>query len=73
MARRMEISEAEAAKLVRENETGREAFIEQCLGVSPADPAFYDAVFNNARHSVAEIAEAIAGYVTEASRRRTGR
>jgi hypothetical protein len=35
-------------------------------GGSPTDPALYDAVFNNGRHGVAEIARAIIAYVREA-------
>jgi cytidylate kinase len=65
IARRMEISEAEATKLVREGDKGREQFIDECLHASVADPHWYDAVFNNGRHSVAEIARAIVGYVLD--------
>lgn len=70
LARRMEIGETEAARLVRGNEKAREDFIEECLGVSPGDPALYDAVFNNARQGIAEIAAAIVAYVTESWQRR---
>jgi cytidylate kinase len=66
IARRLALPEAEARKLVRQNEHAREAFIEECLGASPSDPSYYDAVFNNARHGVAEIAQGIVAYVTEA-------
>lgn len=66
MARRMDLSDGEARRLVRENEVARERFIEKCLGVSTADPAHYDAVFNNARQGIPEIARAIVAYVAEA-------
>jgi hypothetical protein len=70
IAKRLEMSEAEARAYVRHNERAREAFIEECLRASPADPDHYDAVFNNARQSVTEIAHAIVAYVTEAWRKR---
>jgi cytidylate kinase len=63
IARRMDISEAEARKLVREGDKTREQFIDQCLHATVTDPSWYDAVFNNARHSVSEIAKSIAAYV----------
>ncbi len=63
IARRMEISEAEARKVVREGEKTREQFIDECLHATVADPSWYDAVFNNGRHGVAEIARSIAAYV----------
>jgi hypothetical protein len=66
MAKRLEITEAEALKLVRINELARENFIQECLGASPADASYYDAVFNNARHGVHEIANAIVAYVSAA-------
>jgi len=63
MAKRMELKEAEARKLVREGDKTREQFIDECLHVSVADPSWYDAVFNNGRHTVAEIARSITAYV----------
>jgi hypothetical protein len=65
MAKRMDLSEADARKLVRDGEKTREHFIDQCLQTSVADPSWYDAVYNNARHSVAEIARSIVAYVLE--------
>jgi cytidylate kinase len=66
IARRMEISEAEARRLVKDNEKTREKFLEDCLRASLTDATIYDAVFNNARHSVAEIAHGIAAFVLAA-------
>jgi len=63
MARRLEISEADARKLVREGEKTREQFVEECLHVSLNDSTWYDAVYNNARHGVGDIARSIAAYV----------
>jgi len=63
VARRMEISPAEAKKVVREGERTREQFIDECLHATVADPSWYDAVFNNARHTTAEIARSIVAYV----------
>jgi cytidylate kinase len=65
MARRMELSEAEAKKLVHDGDKTREQLIDQCLHVSVADPSWYDAVYNNARHGVAEIARSIVAYVLD--------
>lgn len=66
MSKRMEISEVEARKIVREGERTREQFIDECLHASVADLAWYDAVFNNARHTVGDIARSIAAYVLHA-------
>ena len=70
IARRLELSEAEAKELVREGDRTREQFIDECLHASVADVSWYDAVFNNGRHSVAEIARSIAAYVLDDSRSR---
>jgi cytidylate kinase len=70
LARRMELSEPDARRLVRENEKSREKFLQDCLHVSSEDMTLYDAVFNNARHGVAEIAQSIVAYVTEAWNKR---
>ena len=63
MARRLELSDADARSLVREGEKTREQFFEECLHASLSDPSWYDAVYNNARHGVADIARSIAAYV----------
>jgi cytidylate kinase len=70
MARRLEIPEPDARRLVKENEKSREKFIEDCLRVSSGDATIYDAVFNNARHGVSEIAQSIFAYVTAAWKKR---
>jgi cytidylate kinase len=70
VARRMELSEAEARRLVKDNEKIREKFLEHFLRASPTDATIYDAVFNNARHGIAEIAQAIVAYVYEAWKKR---
>jgi cytidylate kinase len=66
IARRMELPEAEARRLVRDNEKTREKFLEDCLGGSLTDAAIYDAVYNNGKHGVVEIAHSIVAYVSEA-------
>ena len=71
IARRMEIPEPDARRLVKENEKARDKFIEDCLRVSASDTTIYDAVFNNARHGVAEIAQSIVAYVDEAWKKRS--
>jgi|WetSurMetagenome_2_1015567.scaffolds.fasta_scaffold548198_1 cytidylate kinase len=65
LVKRLELSVRDAQRLVRENERTREKFIEDCLGVSVSDLAFYDAVFNNARQDITAIAKAIVSYVSE--------
>lgn len=65
-ARRTGLGLAEAEGQVKENEKLRERFVSQCLGENIADPGFYDAVFNNERHSVEAIARAILAYVQDA-------
>lgn len=63
LGRRMGIPLAEAETLVRENEEAREKFFSKYLNVSTADHCFFDAVYNNERHSVAEIGWSIFAYV----------
>ena len=70
VARRMEIPEAEARQLVKENEKTRERFLEDCLRASVTDSTIYDAVYNNAKHGVVEIAHSIVAYVMEAWKKR---
>lgn len=64
--RRMGLSRGEAEALVNENNHLREKFISDRLGVDIADPCHYDAVFNNARHGIPDITEAILAYVRKA-------
>jgi cytidylate kinase len=70
MARRLEVSEAEARQLVKDNEKTREKFLEGFLRASLTDATIYDAVYNNAKHGVVEIAHSIVAYVTEAWKKR---
>lgn len=63
IARRMEISEEEAKKIVTENQDLRERFIREYLGVSDSHIWLYDAMYNNGRHSLEEIARSIIAYV----------
>jgi len=66
MAKRLDISPAEAAETVKTNTKLREKFISHCLGADITQAHHYDAVFNNERHSVEEIAQAILAYVRSA-------
>jgi cytidylate kinase len=70
MARRLELTTAEARRLVKENEKTREKFLETFLHTSPTEAMVYDAVYNNARHGIVEIAHSIVAYVTEAWKKR---
>ncbi|MBP1627790.1 MAG: hypothetical protein H6Q00_2265 [Holophagaceae bacterium] len=66
IASRLCLPEGEARDLVRSNSRMREKFISDALGADVADLKYYDAVFNNERHSVEVIAEAILAYVRQA-------
>lgn len=63
IARRLDLPEREAQKMVRDGDATRETFIEKMLGATVSDLGLYDAVFNNARHSVAAIATSIVAYM----------
>lgn len=66
MASRLELDRAEAEELVRVNSRERDRFVSERFKVNLADISLYDAVFNNERHSVAEISAAIVAYVQQA-------
>lgn len=61
--KRTGLPEAEAAAQVKENSKLREKFVSQCLGADITDPRLYDAIFNNERHTVEEMAQAILAFV----------
>ena len=63
LARRLGISHKEAAELEKHQSRLREHYMRDFLGLESVDRGCYDAVFNNERHSVDEIAGAIFGYV----------
>jgi hypothetical protein len=65
MARRLGLTLPEAEAHVKENEKAREKFISQYLKVSTSDRSHFDAVYNNERHSVVEIAWSIFAYVMQ--------
>ena len=65
MSQRLDMSLDEAEEMVRKNETLRERFVERCLGCSIRDIKYYDAIFNNERHPIEDIAHAVATYVME--------
>jgi len=46
----------EAKKHVKENQNARDKFYKECLNSSINDYSYYDAIYNNERHSVSEIA-----------------
>lgn len=64
--RRNGVSHAEAEKLVKTQTGLRDRLIQERLGADVADRRFYDAVFNNERHSVDQIAAAIQAFVVSA-------
>ncbi|WP_005033847.1 AAA family ATPase [Holophaga foetida] len=66
IAARLCLPEEEACELVRTNSRNREKFISESLGANVADLTYYDGVFNNERHTVEAIAEAILAYVKQA-------
>lgn len=65
IARRLGLPLAEAEAHVKENQEAREKFFSNYLNVSTADHSFFDAIYNNERHSVAEIAWSIFAYVMQ--------
>jgi hypothetical protein len=65
MARRLGLGLPEAEAHVKENQEAREKFFSKYLNASTADHSFFDAVYNNERHSVAEIAWSIFAYVMQ--------
>lgn len=64
MARRLDLPESEAERMVRQHDKAREKLIEDCLHADVADIAYYHVVFNNARFSPEEIARAIVDHVS---------
>jgi cytidylate kinase len=64
--KRTGMTEAEATALVKENSKLREKFVSNCLGADITDPRLFDAVFNNERHTVEEMAQAILAFVRTA-------
>ncbi len=63
LAKRMGITLKEAAEQEHHQSKLREHYIRDKFSVDVADRSFYDAVFNNERHSIDEIAAAILAYV----------
>jgi hypothetical protein len=63
LADRMGISLAEAGTLEKSSSRSRDHYIREHLNSDVSERTLYDAVFNNERHSVNEIAAAIQGYV----------
>jgi cytidylate kinase len=63
LARRMGISLAEAVEMEKTRSRAREHFTRETFNADTGDHSFYDAVFNNERHGVDEIAAAILAYV----------
>lgn len=63
LASRLQLPRAEAADFVLANTQRRDEFVKSQLSADPTEFLRYDAVFNNARHGVAEIASAITAYV----------
>jgi cytidylate kinase len=63
LARRLNLPAAEARELIRTSGAHRENFINSCVGSQVSDFRHYDAMFNNERHSVEQMAAAIVAYV----------
>lgn len=63
LAQRLDLTQKEAAEMVKDQARLRDSFLHDYLGVDLGEAAYYDATFNNERHSVEEIAAAILGYV----------
>jgi hypothetical protein len=65
MGRRLGLPLPVAETHVKENQEAREKFFSKYLNVSTADHSFFDAIYNNERHSAAEIAWSIFAYVMQ--------
>jgi hypothetical protein len=63
LARKMGISPREAADLEKHQNRRRAQFVREYLDADMDDWSFYDAVFNNERHGLEEIAQSILAYV----------
>ncbi len=57
------MAKGEAEEMVKINTRLREKFIDKCLGENSAELKHYNAVFNNERYSLREMAAAILAYV----------
>jgi len=57
------MARSEAEETVKAGSKLRERFVSQCLGEDITQHRHYDAIFNNERHGVEEIAQAILSYV----------
>ncbi|MGA2079994.1 MAG: cytidylate kinase-like family protein [Holophaga sp.] len=68
LMKRLGISRREALERERAQSKLRDHFLQEYLGTDMAHAVFYDAVFNNERHGVEEIAAAIMAYVRTAWR-----
>jgi hypothetical protein len=68
LVRRLGITRREALERERAQTRLRDHFIQEYLGTNLAHAAIYDAVFNNERHTVEEIAAAVLAYVQTAWR-----
>jgi cytidylate kinase len=66
IVRRLGVTREEAEKLVKLQTRQRDQFIKDALGADVGDRSYYDAVFNNERHSVDQIAAAITAFVLSA-------
>jgi len=64
--RRHEVSRREAEHLAETGSKQRERFVSYSLGADVADPGHYDAIFNNERHTVEDMAAAVLAYVRSA-------
>jgi hypothetical protein len=63
LVRRLGLSRKEAVDLEKHQSRLREHYLRDFFGMESSDRSCYDAVFNNERHGVEEIAAAIFGYV----------
>jgi len=63
LERRLGVTREEAERRVRVEQKARDQFLTECLGADVSDRSYYDAIFNNDRHSVDQIAAAIQAYL----------
>jgi cytidylate kinase len=65
LAKRKGMSEEDARDLIRTSGRHREHFLNVCLDANVSDLLHYDAVFNNERHSVEQMAAGIVAYLRQ--------
>ncbi|RLA63052.1 MAG: cytidylate kinase-like family protein [Epsilonproteobacteria bacterium] len=65
IAKRAQLDQGEAEKLVNESQAKRDKFLKDFLHIDIRDPKYFDAIYNNSKNSINSIAESILTYVAK--------